>query len=222
MRPPIQLFGRTFQNPILLAAGTAGFGREIAGVMDLDRIGGLITKAVSPEPRHGHPAPRVAEFPGGMLNAIGLANPGVERVANDYLPWLGRTYPGLPVIVNLVGSRLEDYVAVCTRLNDSAVVAAFELNVSCPNTERGGEEFGADPAVLADLVTRCRLASSRPIIVKLAPTLSDVAGTAAAAAKAGAQGFSLVNTIPGTLYQEAGRRDGQAAPRLGYGQGGVS
>jgi dihydroorotate dehydrogenase (NAD+) catalytic subunit len=210
------VFGAAFQNPILLAAGTAGFGREVAGVVALDLLGGLVTKSVSPEPRHGHPAPRVAEFTGGMLNAIGLANPGVEAVAGVELPWLAAHLRHARVLVSVVGSTVDDYVAVLRRLAGQAVVTAFELNVSCPNTARGGEEFGADDGVLADLVRRCAAATATPLVVKLAPTLPDIARTAAAAAAAGAAGFTVVNTIPGALFET----DGHA--RLGYGQGGVS
>jgi dihydroorotate dehydrogenase (NAD+) catalytic subunit len=218
-RPPIAVFGTTFQNPILLAAGTAGFGREVAGVIALDALGGLVTKAVSPEPRAGHPAPRVAEFDGGMLNAVGLANPGLDEVATVELPWLARTLANARVIVNVVGAALEDYVSVVRRLSEQAVVTAFELNVSCPNTARGGEEFGANDDVLGELVARCRGATDKPLVAKLAPTLPDVARTASRAAERGADGFTLINTIPGAL---AGSRDRRMVSRLGYGQGGVS
>ena len=217
---PISAFGTTFQNPILLAAGTAGFGREVAGVIDLDRLGGVVTKAVSREPRSGHPAPRVAEFPGGMLNAVGLANPGVDRVLSEDLPWLRERLRRARVIVNVVGSVVEDYVAVVRRLAGQAIVSAMELNVSCPNTARGGEEFGADDGVLSELIRACRSATAKPLIAKLAPTLPDVGRTAHAAVRAGADGISVVNTIPGTLFSQPGT--GAAVPRLGYGQGGVS
>jgi dihydroorotate dehydrogenase (NAD+) catalytic subunit len=218
-RPPIAAFGTTFQNPILLASGTAGFGREVAGVIALDDLGGLVTKAVSPNPRHGHPAPRVAEFDGGMLNAVGLANPGVDAVAERELPWLASHLSRARVIVNVVGDVVEDYALVVRRLAPLEAVAAFELNVSCPNTARGGEEFGADDAVLADLVAHCRAVAVKPLIAKLAPTLPDIGRTASAAARAGADGFTVVNTIPGAL---ARRQGGRMVPRLGYGQGGVS
>ncbi len=218
----VDIFGTTFQNPILLAAGTAGFGRELARVVDLDRLGGLITKAVSPEPRSGNAPPRVAEFWGGMLNAIGLANPGLDHVAEVELPWLAAHLRRARVLVNVVGSAVEDYVTVVRRLDVQAGITGFELNVSCPNTERGGEEFGADPTVLGDLVRRCRGVTERPLIVKLAPTLSDLASTAAVAAEAGADGFSLVNTLPGTLYRMSRSGGNTAEPRLGYGRGGVS
>ncbi|MEE9197775.1 MAG: dihydroorotate dehydrogenase [bacterium] len=214
----ISVFGTTFQNPILLAAGTAGFGREVSEVIDLERLGGLITKAVSPEARAGNPRPRVAEFGGGMLNSVGLANPGMDRVASQELPWLEAHLHHARVLVNVVGDRPEDYVAVVQRLDDRAIITAFELNVSCPNTARGGEEFGANDAVLEALVRTCVQVSTRPIIVKLAPTLPDMAATAEIAAEAGAAGFSVVNTIPGTLFETGKGR----APRLGAGQGGMS
>ncbi len=217
----IEAFGTTFQNPILLAAGTAGFGREVAGVIDLERLGGLVTKAVSPEPRHGNTAPRVAEFDGGMLNAVGLANPGLEQVASVELPWLAEHLTRARVLVNVVGFQLDDYPRVVERLTGQSVITAFELNVSCPNTDRGGEEFGADAEVLADLVRRCKAVTERPLVVKLSPTLSNVPRTAEAAARAGVAGFSLVNTIPGTLFRfdEPGS---EPQARLGYGKGGVS
>lgn len=216
----IEVFGTTFQNPVLLAAGTAGFGRELEGIVDLDALGGIVTKAVSPYPRQGNTPPRVAEFAGGMLNAVGLANPGLEAVATTELPWLASHLHSARVLVNVVGFELEDYPAVIRRLTTFPIVSAFELNVSCPNTDRGGEEFGANPSVLADLVARCRDVTERPLVVKLAPTLSDLAGTAAVAAEAGADGFTLVNTIPGSLYEDSVEGGGQA--RLGFGRGGVS
>lgn len=217
----IEVFGTTFQNPILLAAGTAGFGREVAGVIALERLGGLVTKAVSPEPRHGNAAPRVAEFDGGMLNAVGLANPGLEQVATVELPWLAEHLTRARVLVNVVGFQLDDYPEVVERLSGQSIVTAFELNVSCPNTDRGGEEFGADPEVLADLVRRCKAVTERPLVVKLSPTLPNLSQTADAAVQAGAAGFSLVNTIPGTLFR-FGEPGGEARARLGYGKGGVS
>lgn len=217
----IAAFDTSFQNPILLAAGTAGFGREVAGVIDLESLGGLITKAVSPEPRHGNPSPRVAEFPGGMLNSVGLANPGLEQVAQVELDWLEEHLHRARVIVNVVGDQRDDYVEVVRKLGSRTVVTAFELNVSCPNTGRGGEEFGANNEVLTDLVRACRTATDKPIIVKLAPTLSDIAATAEVAAEAGTDGFSVVNTMPGLLYREHGGEH-ELPTRLGAGQGGVS
>jgi dihydroorotate dehydrogenase (NAD+) catalytic subunit len=219
---PISLFGVEFQNPILLAAGTAGFGRELSGLVDLDRLGGVVTKSVSREPRAGHPAPRVAEFAGGMLNSVGLANPGADAVRDVELPWLATHLRRARVLVSVVGSTIEDYVAVIERLGPHPAVTAFELNLSCPNTARGGEHFGADDGVLADLVRRCRTATVRPLVTKLAPTLSDIGRTARVAAGAGADAFTVVNTIPGALFRRTTGRPARWEGRLGASSGGVS
>jgi dihydroorotate dehydrogenase (NAD+) catalytic subunit len=208
--------GLHFQNPILLAAGTAAYGRELSGVTDLNQLGGIVTKAVSVEPRTGAPSPRVAEFEGGMINAVGLANPGVEKARSDDLPWLAANLGKPRVIVNVVGSRVEDFSEVVSRLEDTPL-DAYELNVSCPNTKKGGVEFGADCTVLAELVTRVRAATQRPLFVKLSPTLSDIALSAKTAVDAGADGITAVNTIPGLLIDTATRK-----PKLGFGTGGVS
>ena len=213
----VTVAGIDFQNPVLLAAGTAAYGREIARVIDLDALGGLITKAVSVEPRKGAPSPRVAEFDGGMINAVGLANPGVEEVRAEHLPWLATNLRRARVLVNVVGNRAEDFAAVVSRLDDSAAVAGYELNVSCPNVKAGGMEFGADPQALRDVVARARAATKRPIFVKLSPTLADIAKSAQIAADAGADGISIVNTIPGLVIDVDSRK-----PSLGFGTGGVS
>ena len=206
-----------FQNPVLLAAGTAAYGRELEGVMNLDALGGVVTKAVSPEPRKGAPAPRVAEFEGGMINAVGLANPGLDAVKRDDMPWLAANVRSARVIVNVVGSTLEDFATVVESLDDVARVDAFELNVSCPNTRAGGLEFGADRETLTSLIQRARAATKRPLFVKLSPTLSSIADTARAAVDSGADGITLVNTIPGLVIDIESRR-----PALGFGTGGVS
>ncbi|HEU4748521.1 MAG TPA: dihydroorotate dehydrogenase [Gemmatimonadaceae bacterium] len=209
--------GIEFQNPVLLAAGTAAYGRELARVIDLDSLGGLVTKAVSVEPRGGAPAPRVAEFDGGMINAVGLANPGMNDVSEVHLPWLEENLRRARVLVNVVGSRAEDYPTVIERLDASAAVAGYELNVSCPNVKAGGVEFGADPATLSDVVRRSRAATRKPIFVKLSPAVSDIALAAKGAAEAGADGISVVNTMPGLVIDVDTRR-----PVLGFGSGGVS
>lgn len=214
----VSAFGTTFRNPVLLASGTAGFGREIAGVVDLEALGGLVTKAVSVEPRAGNAAPRVAEVRGAMLNSVGLANPGLEVARSEILPWLREHLKGTRVLVNVVGSRAEDYATVVQGLRDEPVVTAFELNVSCPNVERGGMEFGSDDVVLADLVSRVRAVTDRPLVVKLSPVLPDPARTAAAALAAGADAFSAVNTIPALAWDE----EPPHAPRLGHVTGGLS
>lgn len=208
----VRLFGVTFQNPVLLAAGTAGFGREVDGVIDLDGLGGIVTKAVTPEPRRGHPAPRVAEFRGGMLNAVGLANPGVDAVAGHELPWLAKRLRRARVLVNVAGATVGDYVHVIERLTALDAVAAFEINASCPNTSAGGLEFGAEPAGLAALVRACRRASTRPLSVKLSPVLPDVSGMARVAHGEGAEAVTLVNTVPAMLGARLG--NGNAAGGL--------
>jgi dihydroorotate dehydrogenase (NAD+) catalytic subunit len=208
--------GRRFQNPLLLAAGTAGFGRELAGVLDLDRLGGLVTKAVSLQPRQGNAPPRVAEFPGGMLNSVGLANPGVERVRQQDLPWLAGHLGRAQILVNVVGFTVEEYGEVVSRLDGLAGIAAFELNLSCPNTSAGGIEFGADADCVRRIVAECRTRTRLPLVAKLSPILPDIAGMAVLARDAGADAISAVNTIPGFLYSDNG------GARLGQGHGGVS
>lgn len=206
-----------FQNPILLAAGTAGYGRELSGVMQLDELGGIVTKAVSPEPRKGAPAPRVAEFGGGMINAVGLANPGLEKVVDEEIPWLAGNVRKARVIVNVIGNIVEDFATVVARLESLPRVDAFELNVSCPNTKAGGLEFGADRETLIALIAGARAATKKPLFVKLSPMLSSIADTARAAIDAGADGLTLLNTIPGMVIEVESRR-----PALGFGSGGVS
>jgi len=206
-----------FQNPLLLAAGTAAYGRELHGVIDVDSLGGIVTKAVSPEPRAGAPAPRVAEFEGGMINAVGLANPGLDAVRSEDIPWLEKNVRDARVIVNVIGKVLEDFATVVEGLTSMKRVDAFELNVSCPNTKAGGMEFGADPSTLSALIKRARTATSKPLFVKLSPTLPSIADTARLAVDSGADGLTLVNTIPGLVIDVESRK-----PALGFGSGGVS
>jgi dihydroorotate dehydrogenase (NAD+) catalytic subunit len=210
------VFDRQFQNPVLLAAGTAGFGRELSGVIDLDRLGGLVTKAVSRDPRAGNQPPRVAEFRGGMLNSVGLANPGLEAVREEYLPWLATHLRRAQVLLNVVGFTVEEYAEVVAGLDAAPAVAGFELNLSCPNTSAGGIEFGATAECVHRIVSLCRTRTRLPLIAKLSPVLPDIAGMALVARDAGADGITVINTLPGKLYSEAG------ADRLGNGNGGVS
>lgn len=210
-----EVAGIRFANPILLASGTAGYGVELVGVCDLERLGGVVTKAVSLAPRAGNAAPRVAEFRGGMLNSVGLANPGVESVRTRELPALAASVRQPQVLVNVVGFTLDEYAAVITRLDDLDTHAAYELNLSCPNTSAGGVEFGADPTSVASVVARARAATRRPLFAKLSPALPDIPLIARAAQEAGADGVSLVNTMPGMVFEGG-------APRLGNGFGGVS
>jgi dihydroorotate dehydrogenase (NAD+) catalytic subunit len=224
-RPALQsvVSGLTFQNPIVLASGTAGYGAELDRVVDLDALGGFVTKAVSVEPRAGAPAPRVAEFEGGMINAVGLANPGLDAVRREHLPWLASHLPETRKIANVVGFAVDDYPAVVAGLEagladgNAPAIDAYELNVSCPNVKAGGMEFGADPLALRSVVERARRETRRPVFVKLSPTLERIGDAAKIAVDAGADAISVVNTIPGLLIDVDRRR-----PALGFGTGGVS
>lgn len=212
-----------FQNPIVLAAGTAGYGEELTGVMDLARVGGFVTKAVSLAPRAGNPAPRVAEFEGGMLNAVGLANPGLDAVRRDHVPWMASHFPGTRKLVNVVGFSIDEYPSVVEGIEASLAdglakaVDGYELNVSCPNTKAGGEEFGANPTSLREVVSKVRQVTARPVAVKLAPTLPNIGESARIAADAGADAITVVNTVPGLVIDVDRRK-----PVLGFGSGGVS
>ena len=215
--PPaaIRAFGVSFQNPVLLAAGTAGYGLELDGVVDLDALGGIVCKAVSREPRQGNRAPRVAEFPGGMLNSVGLANPGLAQVRARELPALVAHLRRARVLVNVVGFTVEEYAEVVAGLEEVEGIAAYELNLSCPNTSAGGIEFGADAECVRRIVSACRRVTHRGLAAKLSPVLPDIPAMAIAARDAGADAISLVNTLPGFLFDGTG-------PRLGNGNGGVS
>ncbi len=212
------LFGARFSSPVLLAAGTCGFGEEVAEVTDLDRIGGLVTKSVTLEPRWGNPAPRVAEIDAGMLNSIGLANPGARKVREEKLPWLRDHLPGVQVLVSVAGHTPEEYLNIVEILDDADGFLGFELNLSCPNdTRRGGLPFALDPEALAPVVEGVRARTERPILVKLAPNAPDLTPIVRAAEEAGADGLTLVNTLPGLVLNPRTRR-----PTLGAGAGGMS
>lgn len=213
----VEAAGLRFQNPVLLAAGTAAYGRELADVMDLEAVGGFVTKAVSLEPRGGAKAPRVGDFPGGMINAVGLANPGVDAVLREDLPWIAAHVRRPRVLVNVVGREAHEFGEVVARLDGAAGVEGFELNVSCPNVKQGGMEFGADPSALTAVVRGARGATRKPLFVKLSPTLAGIADAARLAVDAGADGITVINTIPGLVIDVERRR-----PALGFGSGGVS
>jgi dihydroorotate dehydrogenase (NAD+) catalytic subunit len=211
-----------FRNPIVLAAGTAGYGRELDDVMDLDAVGGIVTKAVSLEPRQGAPEPRVGDFDMGMINAVGLANPGMQEVARTHVPWLASHHRDTRKLFNIVGFQTHEFAGVIETLEGAAAlntgaVDGYELNVSCPNVKQGGAEFGADPESLRAVVRQARAATKRALFVKLAPTLQDIAGAAKIAVDAGADGITVINTIPGLVVDVERRR-----PALGFGSGGVS
>ncbi len=190
----VSLAGLELGNPVIAASGTFGYGIEFEEIVALDRIGGFVTKGISLEPMAGHPAPRIVQTAAGMLNAIGLQNIGVEEFILRKLPPLSR-YPACKVIVNVFGSTIGEYVAVVERLNQAEGIAAYELNVSCPNVHAGGMSFGADVGELEHLVLRVKSVSTRPLIVKLSPNVASIAQMAQISAGAGADAVSLTNTF---------------------------
>ncbi|MBM4019525.1 MAG: dihydroorotate dehydrogenase [Planctomycetes bacterium] len=200
IRPEVDLsvtLGRiAMKNPIATASGCSGYGEELARFFDLSLLGAFVTKSITLKPREGHPPPRLTETRAGMLNAIGLANVGVETFLAEKLPALEAFR--VPVIVNVAGSTREEYVEVAAALDAAPAVAGIELNVSCPNVKEGGMEFGVEARTLAGLVEAVRQKVSRAtLIVKLSPNVTDIAATARAAAEAGADALSLINTLRG-------------------------
>ncbi|MGC2636842.1 MAG: dihydroorotate dehydrogenase [Acidobacteriaceae bacterium] len=212
----VQFAGIDLVNPVIAASGTFGYGIEFEEVVSLRRIGGLVTKGLSREPMRGNQAPRLLETTAGMINAIGLQNIGVDRFIAEKLPPL-RRYPGCAVIANVFGYQVDDYLAVIEKLNAAEGIAAYELNVSCPNTRDGGIVFGSDAAMLSDLVSQAKKKSTRPLIVKLSPNVTSIAAVARAAEDAGADALSLVNTFLAMLIDVETRR-----PRLANTTGGLS
>jgi dihydroorotate dehydrogenase (NAD+) catalytic subunit len=209
------LCGVRLRNPVIAASGTFAYGIEFAGVSDLGAIGALVVKGLSREPIAGNPAPRIWEAEAGMINSIGLQNIGVRAFASEKAPALARL--GTPYFVNVFGCAPEDYCEVVRVLEDVEGPAAYELNVSCPNTKHGGIFFGSDPALLAELVAAVRPLTRRPVIVKLSPNVARIQPLAQAAEAAGADALSLVNTFIALAVDARARR-----PRIGAGFGGLS
>lgn len=211
----VQLGPLRLRNPILTASGTFGYGLEFTDFVDLSRLGGICTKGLSLEPHAGNAPPRICETPSGMLNAIGLQNVGVEVFLREKLPRLREL--GATVIANVWGDLEEDYVAVVCALEEAEGLAAIELNISCPNVEKGGMLFGNSPQATASLVGRVRAVTRRPLIVKLSPNAPDIVLSARAARDAGADVLSLVNTFVGMAIDPE-----TARPRISFGTGGLS
>jgi len=214
-RLAINLCGIQLRNPVLAASGTFGYGIEFAKILDLNQLGGIVTKGLSRDPIAGNPAPRLWHTAGGMINSVGLQNIGVLAFIEKKLPLL-RHY-SVPVIANVFGFKDEDYLDVVRALEDAEGVAAYELNVSCPNTKQGGISFSSEPAVLADLVARVRGAATRPLIVKLSPNVARIEPFAHAAEDSGADAISLINTFVSLALDVRTR-----APRIAAGFGGLS
>ena len=217
MSAGVEVFGVGFSSPVLMAAGTCGFGEPLVEVMSPGEVGGLVTKSVTLKPRWGNAPPRVAEYPGGMLNSVGLANPGLQGVRERKLPWMRRHLEGLPVLVSVAGTTAAEYEAVVEGLEDEEGFVGFELNLSCPNDAHlNGTPFCFDTGATREVLDRVRSRTSRPLLVKLAPNDPDIGATAALAEACGADGITAVNTLPGLLTDSAGK------PRLGAGSGGAS
>ncbi len=210
----VTINGIRFDNPIMPASGTFGFGREMAALWDIRRLGGIVSKGITPLPRVGNDAPRVAECDAGLLNSVGLQNPGISSFIQDELPFM--TSLGIPVIVNAAGQCVEDYVELCQRLSHTAV-AAIELNLSCPNVSSGCMSIGTEPDQVRMVVRAARAATDKPLWVKLTPNVTDIAAIAVAAQEAGADAISLINTLLGMRIDLPTRR-----PLLANRTGGLS
>jgi dihydroorotate dehydrogenase (NAD+) catalytic subunit len=219
--PPSTIDTRTelgplvLRTPVLTASGTFGYGQEYQGLVDFSRIGAATLKGITLPPREGNPAPRICETHGGMLNSIGLENPGVDAFIEQKLPWCAER--GIPVIANINGQTADEYAELAERLTSCPGIVAIEVNISCPNVEHGGLEFGKDPRATAHVVGTVRRATDLPLIVKLSPNVTSIVDIARAATDVGADILSLINTLLAMSIDISTRR-----PRIARGMGGLS
>lgn len=211
----VNIGGIKMKNPVTTASGTFGFGPEYAPFIDLNRLGAIVVKGTTLLPRQGNPTPRMVETPAGMLNSIGLQNPGVERFIEEALPFLAGY--DLPVIVNISGDSVEDYARLAERLSLASGVAGLEVNISCPNVKKGGLQFGSDPASAAEVTQAVKGSTGLPVIVKLSPNVTSIVAVAEKVAEAGADALSMINTLLGMAIDIKTRR-----PMLGNILGGLS
>ncbi|MDY0405944.1 dihydroorotate dehydrogenase [Virgibacillus sp. 179-BFC.A HS] len=211
----VNLSGLALKNPVMPASGCFGFGREYSAYYDLGKLGAVIMKAATQHKRLGNQTPRVAETGGGMLNAIGLQNPGVTQIIEQEVPFLAGF--DTCIIANIAGSTLEEYAAVAAAFNQTNDVHALELNISCPNVKKGGMQFGTDPAMAAEVTKTVKAISNKPVYVKLSPNVTNIVDMAVAVADAGADGLSLINTLTGMRMDLATRK-----PLLANQTGGLS
>lgn len=200
----VEIAGIKMRNPVMTASGTFGYGEEFSSYMDLESIGAMITKGLSLKPKAGNNTPRIVETPGGMLNAIGLQNVGIEAFISKKLPFLRGVKT--PVIVNLYGNCLEEYGELAARIEGISEVAGVEVNISCPNVKQGGIVFGTDPVAASQVVGLVRNSTTKPLIVKLSPNVTDVVTMAKACVDAGAEALSLINTLTGMAIDLNSRR----------------
>ncbi|WP_295750894.1 dihydroorotate dehydrogenase [uncultured Oscillibacter sp.] len=212
----VNLAGVRLKNPVIPASGTFGYGQEFAGVYDLDILGSFSWKGTTSEPRPGNPQPRIAEAPSGMLNAVGLQNPGMDAVLREEVPRIAKIFHG-PVIANVCGFSLEEYAENCRRLEDVEQVKILEINISCPNVHAGGKNFGSDLRSAAAVTRAVRAATKKPVFMKLSPNVTDIAEIARACEAEGADGLCLINTLLGMRIDLNTRR-----PLLANRTGGLS
>ena len=212
----VDFAGLHLANPVFTASGTCGYADELADFMDINRLGGFITKSITLKPRKGNPDPRIVETDSGMLNAIGLANIGLEKFIEEKIPVLEKFKP--VVFVNIAGETIEEYAAVAERLSKEKAIAGFELNISCPNVKQGGINFGTDPAVVKEITTEVKeVCGNKILMVKLTPLVTDISATAQAAIDGGADALSLINTFTAMVIDiETGK------PALANKTGGLS
>ena len=214
-RLAVELAGIHLKNPVIAASGTCGYGIELAEVIDLGLLGGLVSKGLYLEPREGNPTPRIVETPAGLLNAIGLQGIGVRAFVRDVLP---RLVPfDTRVLVNVCGDTVDEYAEVARILDAAPGVAGLEINISCPNVRKGGLAFGGDPVMTREVVSSVRRATRLPIIPKLSPNVADIALFARVAEESGADAISCINTLLGLVIDVEGRK-----PKLAFGTGGLS
>ena len=212
----VNLAGVELKNPIIPASGTFGYGREYAELYDLNILGSFSWKGTTGEARLGNPQPRIAEMTGGMLNAVGLQNPGIDAVITNEVPNIAKIFQG-PVIANVGGFSLEEYAENCRKLNDVEQVKILEVNISCPNVHAGGKNFGCDPKAAAEVTKAVKAATSKPVFLKLTPNVTDIAEIAKACEDAGADGVCLINTLLGMRIDLKSRK-----PVIANRTGGVS
>ena len=212
----VTLCGLPLENPVIPASGTFGYGYEFAQIYDINCLGTFSFKGTTLTPRYGNPTPRIAEYAGGLLNSVGLQNPGVEAVIREELPRLREVFHK-PVMANVSGFSIEEYAQVCRQLDRAEQVGWLEVNISCPNVHGGGAAFGADPRTAAAVTRAVRDVTKKPVIMKLSPAAADIAAVARACQEAGADGVSLINTLPGMRIDLKRRR-----PLLANGTGGMS
>lgn len=211
----VNIGGIQMKNPVVTASGTFGFGPEYSSFIDLSRLGAIVVKGITLEPRVGNPTPRLVETPAGVLNSIGLQNPGVESFIEEILPHLLDC--DLPVIVNIAGDTVEDYARLAGRLDRVSGVSGLEVNISCPNVKRGGMQFGSDPSAAAEVTRAVKGNTGLPVIVKLSPNVTSIVSVAEKVAAAGADALSMINTLLGMAIDIKERR-----PLLGNIMGGLS